>query len=295
VTALVARFPSASGLAALARTVRPLNAALMAVGVAVGGVLSAGAALAGASAGPLALAALSATAIGAGANAHNDIQDVEIDRVNRPDRPLPSGALSVSAARSAWAALSALGVGLAALVSPLHLAIAAVSVGLLAAYNADLKRRPLVGNLAVTAVIALALPFGALAVGGVTGPVLLGAAFAAGSTLAREIAKDLEDAAGDAMGGARTLAVRAPGVATGLAAAAALATVAALPLAHAAGLAPAFLLLALPAATLLLAATWAVLGLGARGEAAAAQAGRASGLLKGAMATGLVALAVAAW
>jgi geranylgeranylglycerol-phosphate geranylgeranyltransferase len=285
-------------LRALAQVVRPVNAALMAVGVGVGGMLGGGGAALAHAGGPLLLAAASATALGAAANAHNDVCDLEIDRVNRPDRPLPSGALSVPAARTVWAALTTLGVGLAALLSPLHLAVAAVSAVLLAAYNADLKRRPLVGNLAVSVVIGLALPFGGAAVWatgtGKMAPVALGAAFAFGSTLAREVAKDIEDTEGDSTGGAVTLPVRfGVPVAAWLSAGAALGTVAALPLGLWAGLHPAFLLLALPTAALLLAAAWAVLG--ARGEAAAAQAGRASALLKGAMLAGLLALAVAAW
>lgn len=278
-------------IAALGRLVRPANVAMFFAGVALGGLLVAGTdAFGGAEGRALALATLSAALIGAGANAINDVFDVAIDRVNRPSRPLPSGELSVGAARSVWAACSALGIGLGAFVSWAHLAIAVVSVALLYGYSAWLKRVPLVGNLAVALVLGLAILYGGLAVGPGGGALWLGAAFAFGSTLAREIAKDLEDMAGDAAGGARTLPiVLGEGAAVWIAAAAAGATLAALPLGPAAGLGADFLALALPAAGLLLAATWALLGDAPMTEAA----GRSSALFKGAMVAGIVGLAAA--
>lgn len=284
---------SASGLgrraAALGRLVRPVNVVMFFVGVALGGVLAAGAeAFEGVHGRALTLAMTSAALIGAGANAINDVFDLAIDRVNRPTRPLPSGAVSVSTARSVWAACSALGVGLGALVSWAHLAIAVGSVTLLYAYSARLKRVPLVGNLAVALVLGLAILYGGLAVGPAAGALWLGAAFAVGSTFAREVAKDLEDVAGDAVEGARTLPiVLGERAAVWIAVAAAGATLAALPLGPAFGLGADFLALALPAAALLLAAAWVLLG----AEHAAEAAGRSSTLFKLAMVAGIVALA----
>jgi geranylgeranylglycerol-phosphate geranylgeranyltransferase len=284
------------------RLIRLANVAMMALGAVIGGLLAAGAAAfePGAVA-PLALAALAAMAIGAGANAINDVFDLPIDRVNRPARPLPAGDVSPRGARLAWAALSLLGIVLAALVSWLHVAIAAASVGLLYVYSARLKRQPGTGNLAVAAVIGLALPFGGLAVlpaPALPGPLLAGALFAAVTTLAREVIKDVEDAPGDALEGARTLPVvmgvpAACAVAAGLT----LASVAALPLALAAGLAPIFLPLAAPAAGLMLWAAWEILAARGAGDAArqSARARRASGAMKAAMLAGLAALAAVAW
>jgi 4-hydroxybenzoate polyprenyltransferase len=121
---------------------------------------------------------------------------------------------------------------------------------------------------------------------------LLGAAFAFGSTLAREVAKDIEDAEGDATGGARTLPlVAGPAVAVWVAVGAVGATLAALPLALMAGLGAAFFALVLPAAGLLLAAAWALLG--APNALLRRRAGTASALLKAAMLAGILALAVA--
>jgi geranylgeranylglycerol-phosphate geranylgeranyltransferase len=280
-----------SRLAALVRLVRPLNVVMFFAGVALGGLLAAGpAAFTGGAFAALAVAMLSAACIGAAANAINDVFDLEIDRVNRPGRPLPSGAVTVGTARTVWAAGSALGVGLGALLSAVHLGLALFSVLLLYGYSAHLKRTPLVGNLAVALVLALALVYGGLAVAAMGGVLLLGAGFAAGTTLAREVAKDIEDAVGDAAEGARTLPlVAGPNVALGVAVGAVGATLAAFPLALVVGLGADFFALALPAAGLLIAAAWMLLR--ASGEALERDAGRASTLLKVAMIAGILALA----
>ncbi len=280
----------------LVRLVRPLNVVMFFAGVALGGVLAAGLdAFAGANAARIGLAVGSAALIGAGGNAINDVFDVEIDRINRPGRPLPSGDVSPAAARTLWATCSALGVGLSAFLSAWHLGIAAGSVGLLWGYSARLKALPVVGNLAVALVLGLAILYGGLAVapGGETvgwAAPLLGAAFAFGSTLAREIAKDIEDAAGDAAGGARTLPlVLGPGAAAWAGAAASGLTLSLFPLALPAGLGSDFLALGLPAAGLLLAGAWYLLA--APPAARARCAGTASALLKAAMLAGILALA----
>ena len=276
----------------LVRLVRPLNVVMFFAGVALGGLLAAGLpAFSGVQGRALALAMGSAALIGAGANAINDVFDLAIDRVNRPDRPLPSGAVSVGAARVLWGVASALGVGVSTLLSVKHLGIAVFSVLLLYGYSAHLKRTPLAGNLAVALVLALALLYGGLAVAPTGwGVLLLGAGFAFGSTLAREVAKDVEDAVGDATEGARTLPlVAGPRTAVGVAVGAVGATLVGFPLAIPAGLGADFFALGLPAAGLLLAAAWALLG--ATDETLERRAGRASTLLKVAMLAGILALA----
>lgn len=242
------------------RLLRPANLVLSLVAVGVGGALArAGAAFGPPYAGPLALAMLAGALVGSASNADNDALDADVDRVNRPDRPVASGAVSPRRARALWAALTALGLGLAAAVSALVLAVAAGSAVLLVAYNRWLQGVPVVGNVAVAAVVAAAPLLGALAVGAVRPAVVAAVALTFGVTLAREIAKDVEDAVGDAAGGVRTLAVawggrRAAWAAVGVAAA----TVAAFPLAVAAGVERSFLAYAPAAAACLLAAAWAL-------------------------------------
>jgi geranylgeranylglycerol-phosphate geranylgeranyltransferase len=167
-------------------------------------------------------------------------------------------------------------------------------VALLWGYSRWLKRTPLVGNLAVALVLGLAILYGGLAVTSFGdarwAAALLGAAFAFGSTLAREIAKDIEDAKGDAAGGARTLPiVIGAGAATWVASVVIGLTLALFPFALLADLESDFFALALPAAGLLLAAAWYLLS--APDALRARQAGVASTFLKAAMIAGILALA----
>ena len=192
----------------LLRLTRPLNVVLFLAATALGGALSAGAsAFEGEALVRLLLAMASATLVGAGSNVVNDLYDVEIDRVNRPERPLASGRVGRRAAWTFWAALSAGGVLFGALVSPLHFAISALSVGFLWAYSARLKGTVLLGNVAVGAVIGLGVLFGGLAAGPANAALWTGVILGAALTFVREVVKDVEDADGDRAGGARTLPV----------------------------------------------------------------------------------------
>ena len=276
---------------ALLRVVRPINVMMIMVGVALGGVLSGNiGALQGVAGERLLEAALSAALIGGAANSLNDVLDLEIDRINRPHRPLPSGLVSVTTARLPWGLGTLAGVALGASISLTHLTMALGAVGLLVVYNVSLKRAVLVGNLVVAFVVGLAIVYGGWAVGS-PGPALVGAGFAFLTTLAREIVKDIEDVDGDVAASARTLplvfgvpvAVR---VAVGVLFVTLLLTPLPFFLLSYRGF---FLLLMLAAAALLLYVLWILLG--PRPEACARQA---SHLLKAVMLAGMAALALGA-
>lgn len=282
--------PALNKLHALFRLTRPGNVLMFFVGVGLGGVLVAGeAAFTGANGVRLLLAAVSAAAMGAAANALNDVFDLDIDRINRPDRPLASGTLPLAAGWGVWAVGSLLGVGLSVLLSPAHVAIATAAVALSFLYDAWLKRVPLAGNLVVSAVIAVTLiVYGGWAVGDPF-PAFIGAGFAFLTNLARELIKDIEDMAGDAEVQARTwpLVVGARWAAWTAVAVLGL-TVLLTPVPYLAfGYAELYLLLILPTSALLLRAAWLMLSTDLR-----AQAGRASRLLKGTMLLGIAALAL---
>lgn len=155
---------------------------------------------------PSLLLAVIVACITAGGNVINDLYDVEIDRVNRPERPIPSGQVSLSGARLYAGMLFIVGISLAALTTTLCLAIAVINTGMLVAYAVLLKRTPLVGNVAVAYLAASIFLFGG-AFAGVEGLFqnlpLAGITFLA--TVAREVLKDAEDVSGDAAGGAVTL------------------------------------------------------------------------------------------
>ncbi|WP_049987964.1 geranylgeranylglycerol-phosphate geranylgeranyltransferase [Halobellus rufus] len=146
-----------------------------------------------------------ATAAG---NAVNDYFDRDIDRINRPDRPIPRGAVSARGAGAFSVALF-LGAIVAALALPLlAIAIAVVNLLALLAYTELFKGLPGVGNVVVAYLTGSTFLFGAAAVGQLTDvAVLVLFALAALATLTREIVKDVEDLAGDREEGLRTLPI----------------------------------------------------------------------------------------
>jgi geranylgeranylglycerol-phosphate geranylgeranyltransferase len=189
------------------RLIRPLNFVMFWIGVAVGAILVAGLEVFQEELlGRTLLAMGSAACIGGAANAINDYFDIEIDRINRPDRPLPSGLISKHTALVLWGLLSVLGIGLSFLLSFNHVVLALGSVILLYIYSATLKRQGLIGNLVVSLIVGMALIYGGMAVGSPSAAGI-GAVFAFVTTLVREWIKDLADMTGDNQAGARTLPI----------------------------------------------------------------------------------------
>lgn len=156
----------------------------------------------------LLLGALAAGLIAAGGYVFNDIYDVEIDKINIPSRPIPSGAISISNARSF--ALFLFGSGIITCTFTLNL-LAIITclcaTYLLYRYSTDLKRNGLSGNLTV-AILSFVLFF----YGGVLTTQAINAIFPASFAflliLAREIIKDVEDITGDRRHKCLTLPIR---------------------------------------------------------------------------------------
>lgn len=191
-------------LGAYLRLIRPANLALMAVGVLLGGTLAAEGQLAySENVRALLTASIAAVLVGAGGNSINDVFDHRIDAINRPDRPLPSGTVSVGAARGLWVVTTVLGIIIAASVSLAHFAVAVLAALLLYVYSARLKRQPFAGNALISFVVALSIIFGALAIGR-PAAAYVAAGFAFLMTFARELVKDIDDQDGDRRHGART-------------------------------------------------------------------------------------------
>lgn len=180
---------------------RPLNAGMSAVGVFVGGFVAVGPGAFLDVGVKLALAAAAAASFTAGGNALNDITDRATDAVNHPDRPLPSGRLSVRQAGVFVAAAFALAAALGALVNVWCLAIVLANALLMYAYESGLKARGFPGNLAIAYLVGSLFLFAGFAsyAGDATRLSRIGilAALAFLTTVGREVAKDIEDMAGD--------------------------------------------------------------------------------------------------
>jgi geranylgeranylglycerol-phosphate geranylgeranyltransferase len=152
------------------------------------------------------LAALAAALIAAAANSINDFFDIDIDAINKPRRPLPSGRVSIFAALIFYGFCNLLALLLATFVNKSSFWIVWFSALLLFLYSARLKGTVLWGNLTVSLVTGLAFLFGGVAVGSWKN-ALIPAGFAFLMHLGREIIKDLEDVKGDRAGRAQTLPV----------------------------------------------------------------------------------------
>jgi geranylgeranylglycerol-phosphate geranylgeranyltransferase len=141
----------------------------------------------------------------------NDIYDLEVDRVNRPERPLPSGMVSVQGAYRL--SLVALAAGIACSVlslSPWAIAIASLYAFLSWLYNSRGKQTGLGGNAIVASSLAIPFVYGGVVSGGsITGSLLLMmalTAFFAG--VGREVVKAMADVEGDEKRGVRSVARR---------------------------------------------------------------------------------------
>lgn len=153
------------------------------------------------------LASVVGALVAAGANAMNDYFDVEIDRINRPDRPIPRGAVTRDEARMFSVALSSVGVLLNVWLNLTALGIALIAVVSLYFYNSHLKKTVLTGNLLVAAMTGLAFVYGAVVIGRPERSIVP-ALFAFLVNLARELVKDVEDVEGDSRNQAITLPVK---------------------------------------------------------------------------------------
>jgi geranylgeranylglycerol-phosphate geranylgeranyltransferase len=147
--------------------------------------------------------------ITAAGNVINDFFDAEIDTINRPDRPIPSGAVSKGAARGFAVTLFLAGILVSFFTNSLCISIAIINSLLLVAYAAKLKSTPLIGNIVVAYLSASIFLFGG-ALNGIDGLIRIIpiAAITFFAMLSRELLKDAEDVEGDKEGGADTMPIR---------------------------------------------------------------------------------------
>jgi 4-hydroxybenzoate polyprenyltransferase len=196
--------------ATFARLCRPATLPAPVAGVAGGAFAAAGGRPADTVA--LACALLSAVLLTGASNGLNQIADLETDRINRPDRPLPSGAITV---RQAWLAVAAMlfaSMALGVRAGWGYLVCAAVTVPVTAAYSFPplrTKRIPLLANATIALPRGMLLVVAGWAVAGgflrteawLLGGVAFLYVFGAATT------KDFADVAGDRATGCVTLPI----------------------------------------------------------------------------------------
>ena len=188
----------------IVRITRPVNAAVAGCAAIIGYFIASGALAPG-----VMIICGVVMLITAGGNTINDYFDAGIDRINRPDRPIPSGEVGEREARNFAFILFSAGILVSVFTTLLCLAIALFNTFLLVFYAIRLKRSCFLGNLAVSFLSASVFLFGGafLGWGGVVRvlPIVL-ITFCA--MVSRELLKDAEDIEGDLSEGADTVPVR---------------------------------------------------------------------------------------
>lgn len=152
---------------------------------------------------------LTAFALSSAALILNDLFDYQVDQINHPQRPLPSGA--VTPADVVWLTVltTLLGLGAAAALGTGVLLVSLVFwvIGFL--YNWRFKETGLPGNLMVSASVGVTYILGAMTVADPWNRVVwIFALMAFFIDLGEEIAGDAMDIEGDQQRGSRTIALR---------------------------------------------------------------------------------------
>ncbi len=179
----------------------------------------------------VALGALCASLLNAASNVLNQITDLEVDRINKPDRPLVTGEVSLASARRLtwllyalaivptwWIVVPALSGFRARASAPLasHQAFALYLAGLVATLVYSVPAFGRTKRLGIWANVTIAIPRGTLlkvagwtlvASAGSAEPWTIGAFFGI-FLLGASSTKDFSDAAGDRAGGCETLPVK---------------------------------------------------------------------------------------
>ncbi len=199
-------------LIAYVELARPLNGIIAFISAGLGGIFASQGNLEHLTDIRLLLVSVAALVVISAGNAINDYCDYDIDRINRPRRPLPSGRIRRSNALIFAIILTAIGIYLGTRINRNSTAIAILVSVALASYAFWLKRTPFVGNLVVSGLTGLTFIAGGVAIDSVQG-TLIPAIFAFLFTTAREIIKDLEDTEGDEKNDAKTLATLNPRIA----------------------------------------------------------------------------------
>jgi geranylgeranylglycerol-phosphate geranylgeranyltransferase len=138
----------------------------------------------------------------------NDMTDIEVDRINCPERVLPSGRLSVSDAKILFGIYLAAGFILAILtLNPIVVLIVGVGTFLTVVYSVKLKRLGLIGNFCVAGLTAAAILLGG-AIQDRMDIAIWPALVAFCINIGREVTKGIDDYEGDSKAGVKTLAVR---------------------------------------------------------------------------------------
>jgi len=145
----------------------------------------------------------------------NDYYDVEIDKINRPERPIPRGSITLTQAKILWIVTSLIGIAIVLLhsflfnIGYLNIIIAVFFAFIGWLYAAWGKKSGFIGNIIVSVSFSIGLIYGAVLNNSNIPPYIyfffLTSFFL---LLSREVIKGCEDIEGDRSQGVKTLAIQ---------------------------------------------------------------------------------------
>lgn len=186
------------------KLIRPLNCLITALVVIVGGIISSESSSFD---NILILASVTAAFAAASGNVINDYFDIEIDKISHPDRPLAAGKIMPSNAIKFYSILVLVALTFSFTLNIQLFVITFSALAILFLYSIYLKKIPLVGNITVALLTALAFFFGGIAVNNAEAAIVP-AVFAFLINLIRELVKDIEDIEGDKLNSVITFPIR---------------------------------------------------------------------------------------
>jgi geranylgeranylglycerol-phosphate geranylgeranyltransferase len=175
---------------------RPLNCFMVAAAVFIGALVAAGLPGIQLHLNDVLMASLVAFLFTGAGNALNDYFDRDIDRINHPSRPIPSGKTSPDSALLFAFVLFLISLVIATFINLLVTLIVIANLAVMISYEVLSKAKGLSGNMTIAWLTGTTFLFGGAAVGAIEDTIVL-AALAFLATLGREIAKDIEDIEGD--------------------------------------------------------------------------------------------------
>jgi geranylgeranylglycerol-phosphate geranylgeranyltransferase len=182
------------------RIIRPVNCIITSISVLVGGWIAKEISFSG----DLLVAALVGFTVCAFGNLINDIKDIEIDRINNPMRPLPSGRAKKSIIWVMASASMVISAAASFFLGTIPFLVVITALVLLIFYSLYLKKT-VFGNITVALTAGLSFVFGGVISNNMFS--LVPAIFSILIHMPREILKDVMDMKGDRMTGAVTLPI----------------------------------------------------------------------------------------
>lgn len=153
------------------------------------------------------LAAICSAFVAAAGNCINDLSDIATDRINRPNRPLPSGKITPGTAFTVYYLSVTASIILSLQISLPVFALVVLTNVLLLLYAQKLRKNVFTKNLTIAVIGGLLFIYAGLVCGNLRAS-LFPALFAFLTTLLRELLKDISDESGDRQAGYDSVPIR---------------------------------------------------------------------------------------